>query len=109
MLRTIASIAMAAAVATSALAQSGGPSTVPNRPYGDNYSLSSLRSYDQMLAALESSVKTSRGAAELHYGHCTSNGGRKVPYVLIGDGPTAVMIIGQQHGDEMEASDSAVN
>ena len=27
----------------------------------------------------------------------------------IGDGPTAVLIIAQQHGDEMETSDSAVN
>ena len=32
-----------------------------------------------------------------------------MPYVVIGHGPTAVMIVAQQHGDEMETSDSAVN
>ena len=32
-----------------------------------------------------------------------------MPYVVIGNGPTAALIIAQQHGDEMETSDSAVN
>ena len=31
-----------------------------------------------------------------------------MPYVVIGTGPTAAMIIAQQHGDEMETSDSAI-
>ena len=35
-----------------AWAQSGGPATVPNGPYGDNDSLSSLRSYEQLMQAL---------------------------------------------------------
>lgn len=85
------------------------PSTIPNGPSGENNSLASLRSYDQLLAALESAVHTSRGAATLHYAPYTSNTGRKVPYVVIGNGPTAALIIAQQHGDEMETSDSAVN
>jgi len=59
--------------------------------------------------ALESSGRTSQGAATLHDAHWTSNSGREVPYVVIGHGPTAVMIVAQQHGDEMETSDSAVN
>jgi hypothetical protein len=92
-----------------AWAQSGGPATVPNGPYGDNDSLSSLRSYEQLMQALESSVKTSQGGATLHAAKWTSNSGRQVPYVVIGNGPTAVMIVAQQHGDEMETSDSAVN
>ena len=49
------------------------------------------------------------GAASLRYAPCTSNTGRRIPYVVIGNGPTAVMIIAQQHGDEMETSDSAIN
>jgi hypothetical protein len=98
-----------AVLATSALAQSSEPLTVPNGPYGDNDSIASLRTYDQLLKALESSVNTSQGAATLHYANWLSNSGRKVPYVVIGDGPTAVMVIAQQHGDEMETSDSAVN
>jgi len=55
------------------------------------------------------SAHAHQGAATLDYAKWSSNSGRKVPYVVIGDGPTAVMIIAQQHGDEMETSDSAVN
>jgi Zinc carboxypeptidase len=62
-----------------------------------------------LVQALESSGRTSQGAATLHDAHWTSNSGREVPYVVIGHGPTAVMIVAQQHGDEMETSDSAVN
>ena len=103
--------AAALVMANPALAQGGGdgPSTVPNGPYGDNDSLASLRSYDQLIAALESSVHASKGTATLHYAPYTSNTGRDVPYVVIGNGPTAALIIAQQHGDEMETSDSAVN
>jgi hypothetical protein len=98
----------AALTALPALSQ-GGPATVPNGPNGDNGSVASLRTYDQLIKSLESSVHTSKGAAELRYAPWTSNTGRKVPYVVIGRGPTAAMIIAQQHGDEMETSDSAAN
>ena len=102
-----AALAAAAMFATSlAWAQ---PETVPNGPNGENNSLASLRSYSQLLTALESAVHTSGGAASLHYAPYTSNTGRKIPYVVIGNGPTAALIIAQQHGDEMETSDSAVN
>ena len=105
-------VAAAAVLAASpAWAQDGGggPSTIPNGPNGDNDSLASLRSYAQLVDALEKSVHASRGAAALHYAPWTSNSGRGVPYVVIGNGPTAALIIAQQHGDEMETSDSAVN
>lgn len=108
-LKMFATAAVAACMSAAAFAQSGEPATVPNGPYGDNDSTASLLSYGQLLRALESSVKTSQGAATLHYANWLSNSGRKVPYVVIGNGPTAVMIIAQQHGDEMETSDSAVN
>jgi hypothetical protein len=85
------------------------PTMIPNGPNGENESLASLRSYAQMLKALESAVHTSSGAATLHYAPYKSNTGRQVPYVVIGNGPTAALIIAQQHGDEMETSDSAVN
>ena len=45
-----------------------GPSTIPNGPYGDTDSLSSLRSYDQLIGALESIVNSSQGAVTLAYG-----------------------------------------
>jgi hypothetical protein len=90
-----------------AFAQDGGdgPTTIPNGPYGDNDSLASLRSYDQLFHALEQSVHSSNGTATLNYANWKSNSGRQVPYVVIGNGPTAVMFIAQQHGDEMETSD----
>jgi hypothetical protein len=87
----------------------GQPTTIPNGPYGENESLASLRSYAQLIGALESAVHASHGGATLHYAPWKSNGGRQVPYVVIGNGPTAALIIAQQHGDEMETSDSAVN
>lgn len=99
---------MSALMAPVAWAQNG-PATVPNGPYGDNDSIASLRTYAQMIKALESSANSSGGAVQLRYAPWTSNTGRKVPYVVIGNGPTAAMIIAQQHGDEMETSDSAIN
>ena len=77
--RVCTSIAVATSMLAPAWAQSDGPTTVPKGPYGDNDSLSSLRSYEQLVQALESSVKTSQGAATLHDAHWTSNSGRKVP------------------------------
>jgi hypothetical protein len=108
MLKKTAFACVAAAAAISA-APAWAQSTIPNGPYGDNDTLSSLLSYEQLVRALESSVSTSNGAATLNYAKWTSNTGRKVPYVVIGNGPTAVLLIAQQHGDEMETSDSAVN
>jgi hypothetical protein len=108
----IACCAVAAAMAITApalYAQSGNLESIPNGPNGDNDSTASLRSYAQLISALESSVHTSQGAAKLLYAPWKSNTGRDVPYVVIGNGPTAVLIIAQQHGDEMETSDSAVN
>ena len=58
---------------------------------------------------VQSAVHTSRGAARLEYAPWNSNTGRRIPFVVIGNGPTAALIIAQQHGDEMETSDSAVN
>ena len=103
--------ALAAALLTAgpAFAQSDEPSTIPNGPYGDNDSIASLKSYDELIGALESIAHSSQGAATLHYAPYTSNTGRSVPYVIVGSGLTAALIIAQQHGDEMETSDSAVN
>ena len=93
--------------AGAAFAQTEQP-TIPAGPYGDNDSLSSLRSYEQLVSAVQKSVHASQGVATFHWAKWTSNNGRRVPYVVIGNGPTAALIIAQQHGDEMETSDSAV-
>ena len=102
-----ASLMAAVMSAGAALAQTDQP-TIPAGPYGDNDSLSSLQSYDQLVHAVQQSVATSQGVATLHWAPWTSNTGRQVPYVVVGNGPTAALIIAQQHGDEMETSDSAL-
>ena len=93
--------------AASAFAQDAPP-TIPGGPYDENESLASLRSYDQLLQALRQSIAAGHGVATMHMAPWKSNTGRDVPYVVIGTGPTAALIIAQQHGDEMETSDSAV-
>jgi hypothetical protein len=100
-------LAVTALTAATALAQTEQP-TIPAGPYGDNDSLSSLRTYEQLVHAVQQSVQTSQGVATFHWAKWTSNNGRRVPYVVIGSGPTAALIIAQQHGDEMETSDSAI-
>jgi hypothetical protein len=89
-----------------ALAQQ--PETIPGGPNGENESLASLRSYAQLVRAIDQAVATGHGVATRRVAPWKSNTGRDVPYVVIGTGPTAVMIIAQQHGDEMETSDSAI-
>ena len=102
-----ASLMAGVLAAGAAFAQTEQP-TIPAGPYGDNDSLSSLQSYDQLVHAVQQSVATSQGVATFHWAKWRSNSGRLVPYVVIGNGPTAALIIAQQHGDEMETSDSAV-
>jgi hypothetical protein len=84
----------------------------PNGPWltDEQYrSLSSLRSYEQLLAAIDSAVQSSQGTAVLGWGKYKSNTGRGIPYVRVGNGPTAIIIAAQQHADEMETSDSVVS
>lgn len=99
----------AACTAVLATAPALAQPSIPAGPYGDNDSIASLRTYEQLLAALRSSEQTSQGAMTLKMAPWKSNTGRDVPYVVVGTGPTAVLIIAQQHGDEMETSDSAIN
>jgi hypothetical protein len=97
---------MAALAMTSGLSQA--QQTVPNGPYGDNDSIASLQTYEQLMRALRQSVQTSGGAAKLEIAPWKSNTGRDIAYAVIGTGPVAAFILAQQHGDEMETSDSAL-
>ena len=75
--------------AGAALAQ-GAPETIPGGPYGENESLASLRSYAQLVHAIDQAVASGHGVATRHVAPWKSNTGRDVPYVVIGTGPTAV-------------------
>jgi hypothetical protein len=101
-------ISMAGVLALGTAFAQNSPPTIPAGPYGENESLSSLRSYDQLVQAMQQSVAMGHGVASLHWAPWTSNTGRRVPYVVVGTGPTAALIIAQQHGDEMETTDSAI-
>ena len=82
--------------------------TVPNGPYGDNNSIASLQTYEQLMRALQQSAQTSGGAVRLEIAPWKSNTGRAIAYAVVGNGPVAAFILAQQHGDEMETSDSAL-
>lgn len=108
-MKLIARATLMAGVVTAAAAfAQEAPPTIPGGPYGENESLASLRSYDQLVQAVQQAVATGHGVATMHWAPWTTNTLRSVPYVVIGTGPTAALIIAQQHGDEMETSDSAV-
>ncbi len=102
-------VAAAMAITAPALyAQSGNLESIPNGPYGDNDSIASLRSYAQLIRRSRARCTPAR----VQQG-CTRRGKatpvETCPTSCIGTGPTAALIIAQQHGDEMETSDSAVN
>ncbi len=100
----IGSLAMATAVVAGAqgAAQADPPETTPGGPWGDESSLSGVPSYEKMWADLQK--LEDRGAIELEPAPLPSNLGRDIPVVTIGDGPTSVMIIANQHGNEFMVS-----
>lgn len=86
------------------------PQSTPNGPWpGENPpNIAALRSYEQLWSTLEAIEGRAQGAFELTSAPLTSNSGREIPVVTIGDGPTGVMIIAQQHGDEYVVSEAMI-
>lgn len=86
------------------------PQSTPNGPWpGENPSnIAALRSYEQLWDTLESIEGRAQGAFELTSAPLTSNTGREIPVVTLGDGPTGLMIIAQQHGDEYVVSEAMI-
>jgi predicted deacylase len=108
-------IAFAAAVAlvpmglmASAVAE---PQSTPNGPWpGENPSnLAAIHSYDELWDALERIENHAKGPFDLSTAPLTSNTGREIPVVTIGDGPTSVMYIANQHGNEYVVSEAMIN
>ncbi|MFK5644898.1 M14 family zinc carboxypeptidase [Ornithinimicrobium sp. LYQ121] len=100
----LSSLVLAAAVvgAQGTAAQAEPPETTPGGPWGEGSSLSGVASYEQMWAGLQK--LEDRGAIELEPAPLQSNLGRDIPVVTIGDGPTSVMFIANQHGNEFMVS-----
>ena len=89
------------------------PQSWPNGPWvvpQQEQSLSSISDYDQLVSALQNIERSSQGAVQLNYAPYPATGsGRLVPYMTIGGGPTAIIVIAQQHGNEYVPSIGAIS
>lgn len=90
---------------------SADPQTTPNGPWtGENgSSLAGIHSYEQLWSTLEQIERRAKGAFDLSPAPLESNTGRKIPVVTIGDGPTSVMYIANQHGNEFVVSEGMID
>ncbi|QYJ04497.1 hypothetical protein KUV85_02110 [Nocardioides panacisoli] len=86
------------------------PTTTPNGPWppNDKENLSSIHSYEQLWGTLESIEKRAKGTFSVEPAPLQSNTGRDIPVVTVGDGPTSVMFIANQHGNEYVVSTGMV-
>lgn len=57
-------------------------------------------SYAELWGTLETLEHRAKGAFDLEAAPLQSNTGRDIPVVTVGDGPTSVMFIATQHGNE---------
>ena len=81
------------------------PQTTPNGPWGDA-NLAAIHSYEQLWSTLESVERRAQGSFDLYAAPLQSNTGRDIPVATIGDGPTSVTFIANQHGNEYVVSES---
>jgi predicted deacylase len=82
------------------------PTTTPNGPWPptDKENLNAIHSYEQLWSTLGSIQRRAQGSFSLEPAPLQSNTGRDIPVATIGDGPTPVMFIANQHGDEFVVS-----
>ncbi|MGH3143228.1 MAG: M14 family zinc carboxypeptidase [Gaiellales bacterium] len=87
------------------------PQSKPNGPWpGENpSSLAAIHSYEELWSTLESIEHRAQGSFDLSPAPLTSNTGRQIPVVTVGDGPTSVMYVANQHGDEFVVSEGMIN
>jgi hypothetical protein len=69
------------------------PETVPGGPWPGQENTSAIRSYDQLWRTLETIDGRAKGRFDLEPAPLTSNTGREIPVVTVGDGPTSLMLI----------------
>lgn len=87
------------------------PQSTPNGPWegANDANLAALHGYDQLWATLEQIESRAKGAFDLSPAPLTSNTGREIPVVTIGDGPTSVMFVANQHGNEYVVSEAMIS
>ncbi len=97
------------AVAATATA-TADPQSVPNGPWvqdSQHVNLQRLHSYDEMVKALRQIERSSKGRVSLEtVGR--SNEGRDLYLAKVGTGPTKVLYITQQHGNEPLGTEAAL-
>ena len=108
-------IALAAAAALLPLGLTGSavadPQSTPNGPWpGENDpNLAAIHDYEQLWSTLEQMEHRAQGSFDLSPAPRASNTGREIPVVTVGDGPTPVMFIANQHGNEFVVSEAMLN
>lgn len=96
--------AAAAVVPATFLSAAADPQSTPNGPWGES-SLASIHSYEELWRTLEQLEHRAVGAFDLEAAPLSTNTGREIPVVTIGDGGTSVMYIANQHGNEFVVSE----
>jgi hypothetical protein len=99
-----------ALVITAATPAHAGPQTVPNGPWvqdNQQVSLERLHSYDELVTSLRQIEQQSKGRVSVEtVGR--SNEGRDIFLAKVGHGPTRVLYITQQHGNEPLGTEAAL-
>lgn len=97
------------AVGTALAPATAEPDTTPGGPWPQGpENTNAIRSYDQLWSTLESIEGQAQGAFDLSPAPLTSNTGREIPVVTVGDGDTDLMFVANQHGNEYIVSQAMV-
>lgn len=112
--RRLLALAAAAALVGVSLASpsvADPPGTTPGGPWsdGDDDQISAIHSYEQLWSTLETMEGRAKGAFDLRPAPLTANTGREIPVATIGDGPTSIMFVANQHGDEYVVSEGMLS
>lgn len=102
MKRRIIALTAALALVPMGLTATAAAQTQPGGPWPNENgsSIAAMHSYEELWATLERVRDRAQGAFELDAAPLESNTGRRIPVVTVGDGPTSVMFIATQHGNE---------
>lgn len=100
--------ALGLAALPAATSMADPPPTVPGGPWGEG-SLKAMHSYEELWSTLRQIDASAKGSFDVAPAPRQSNTGRDIPVVTIGDGPTDVMFIANQHGDEFVVSEGMLS
>ena len=106
----VATAAIALAAAGTTVSSAADPETTPGGPWPQGEeNTNAIRSYEQLWSTLHSIEGRAKGSFDLSPAPLTSNTGREIPVVTIGDGDTDIMFVANQHGDEFIVSNAMIN